>query len=110
MKVRATVRLVRRRPIKERRQQNSSTSTQMNTILCRSCPEHEEKTVPMPVISTVRGLLRRRLLWLDRQRLTGAGTEKTDKADALRIAHIMRTGWFRQAHIKSEAATGRSFC
>ncbi len=26
---------------------------------------------------------------------------KTDKADALGIAHIMRTGWFRQVHIKS---------
>ena len=39
-----------------------------------------------------------------------AQRNKTDKADALGIAHIMRTGWFRQAHIKSEAATGRSFC
>ena len=28
---------------------------------------------------------------------------KTDKADALGIAHTMRTGWFRKAHIKSEA-------
>lgn len=27
----------------------------------------------------------------------------TDKADALGIAHIMRTGWYRQAHIKSES-------
>lgn len=31
-----------------------------------------------------------------------AQRNKTDKADALGIAHIMRTGWFRQAHIKSE--------
>lgn len=31
-----------------------------------------------------------------------AQRNKTDKADALSIAHIMRTGWFRQAHIKSE--------
>lgn len=28
---------------------------------------------------------------------------KTDKADALGIAHIMRTGWFRQAYIKSQS-------
>lgn len=27
---------------------------------------------------------------------------KTDKADARGIAHIMRTGWFREVHIKSE--------
>jgi transposase len=29
---------------------------------------------------------------------------KTDATDALGIAHIMRTGWFRQAHIKTESA------
>jgi transposase len=28
---------------------------------------------------------------------------KTDTADALGIAHIVRTGWFHKAHIKSEA-------
>lgn len=33
----------------------------------------------------------------------GAQRNKTDAADALGIAHIMRTGWFRQAHIKSES-------
>jgi len=27
---------------------------------------------------------------------------KTDKADARGIAHIMRTGWFREVHVKSE--------
>jgi transposase len=32
-----------------------------------------------------------------------AQRNKTDKTDALGIAHIMRTGWFRKAHIKSEA-------
>ncbi|MCK1657770.1 IS110 family transposase [Bradyrhizobium sp. 151] len=32
-----------------------------------------------------------------------AQRNKTDRADALGIAHIMRTGWFRRAHIKSEA-------
>jgi transposase len=32
-----------------------------------------------------------------------AQRNKTDKADALGIAHIMRTGWFRTAHIKSKA-------
>lgn len=32
-----------------------------------------------------------------------AQRNKTDKADALGIAHIMRTGWFRRAHIKSAA-------
>lgn len=31
-----------------------------------------------------------------------AERNKTDKADALGIAHIMRIGWFRQAHIKSD--------
>lgn len=31
-----------------------------------------------------------------------AQRNKTDAADALGIAHIMRTGWFRRAHIKSE--------
>jgi transposase len=31
-----------------------------------------------------------------------AQRNKTDKADALGIAHIMRTGWFRKAHIKSQ--------
>jgi transposase len=32
-----------------------------------------------------------------------AQRNKTDKTDALRLAHLTRTGWFRQAHIKSEA-------
>ena len=32
-----------------------------------------------------------------------AQRNKTDKTDALGIAHLMRTGWFRKAHIKSEA-------
>lgn len=32
-----------------------------------------------------------------------AQRNKTDRADALGLAHLMRTGWFRQAHIKSEA-------
>lgn len=31
-----------------------------------------------------------------------AQRNKTDAADALGIAHIMRTGWFRQAHMKTE--------
>ncbi|MFC3321385.1 IS110 family transposase [Mesorhizobium cantuariense] len=31
-----------------------------------------------------------------------AQRNKTDAADALGIAHIMRTGWFRSAHVKSE--------
>lgn len=32
-----------------------------------------------------------------------AQRNKTDAADALGIAHILRTGWFRTAHIKTEA-------
>ena len=32
-----------------------------------------------------------------------AQRNKTDKADALGLAHLMRTGWFRKAHIKSES-------
>lgn len=32
-----------------------------------------------------------------------AQRNKTDKTDAIGIAHIMRTGWFRQAYIKSES-------
>ena len=31
-----------------------------------------------------------------------ARRNKTDAADALGIAHLMRTGWFRQAHFTSE--------
>ncbi len=31
-----------------------------------------------------------------------AQRNKTDAKDALGLAHIMRTGWFRQAHIKTE--------
>ena len=31
-----------------------------------------------------------------------AQRNKTDAADALGLAHIMRTGWFRRAHIKTE--------
>jgi transposase len=33
-----------------------------------------------------------------------AQRNKTDAADALGIAQLMRTGWFRQAHIKTEAS------
>jgi transposase len=32
-----------------------------------------------------------------------AQRNKTDRTDALGLAHLMRTGWFRRAHIKSEA-------
>jgi transposase len=32
-----------------------------------------------------------------------AQRNKTDAADALGLAHIVRTVWYRQAHIKSEA-------
>lgn len=32
-----------------------------------------------------------------------AQRNKTDAADALGIAHIMRTGWYRVAHVKTEA-------
>ncbi|MEK9285748.1 IS110 family transposase, partial [Bradyrhizobium sp. ISRA442] len=32
-----------------------------------------------------------------------AQRNKTDRTDALGLAHLMRTGWFRKAHIKSEA-------
>jgi transposase len=31
-----------------------------------------------------------------------AQRNKTDATDALGLAHIMRTGWFRQAHVKSD--------
>lgn len=33
-----------------------------------------------------------------------AQRNKTDKHDARGIAHLMRTGWFRQVHVKSEAS------
>src|SRR4029434_5551979 len=65
----------------------------MNAILCRSCTEHEEKTVLLPVNSTVRGSLRRGRPWLDRLRLTNAGTEKTDR--------MMRAGVYRPVHVKT---------
>ncbi len=32
-----------------------------------------------------------------------AQRNKTDATDALALAHIVRTGWFRQAHIKTES-------
>jgi transposase len=32
-----------------------------------------------------------------------AQRNKTDRTDALGLAHLMRTGWFKTAHIKSEA-------
>jgi transposase len=32
-----------------------------------------------------------------------AQRNKTDATDALALAHIVRTGWFRQSHIKSES-------
>jgi transposase len=32
----------------------------------------------------------------------GAQRNKTEAADALGIAHLMRTGWFLQAHIKTQ--------
>jgi transposase len=32
-----------------------------------------------------------------------SAAQQTDKPDALDLAHILRTGWFRQAHVKSEA-------
>jgi transposase len=32
-----------------------------------------------------------------------AQRNKTDATDALGLAHIVRTGWFRTAHIKTEA-------
>jgi transposase len=43
---------------------------------------------------------------LETQRVRAAMSaqrNKTDKADALGLAHLMRTGWFRTAHIKSES-------
>lgn len=33
-----------------------------------------------------------------------AQRNKTDAADAIGIAHLMRTGWFRQAHVKTDGA------
>ena len=33
-----------------------------------------------------------------------AQRNKTDATDALGLAHLMRTGWFRQAHVKTEGA------
>src|SRR6266545_2233765 len=36
-----------------------------------------------------------------------AQRNKTDATDALALAHIVRTGWFRQAHIKSESCYRR---
>ena len=33
-----------------------------------------------------------------------AQRNKTDSTDALELAHLMRTGWFRQAHVKTDGA------
>src|ERR1700741_2298834 len=73
----------------------------MNAILCRSCTEHEEKTVLLPVNSTVRGSLRRGRPWLYRLRFKNAGREKTDRTDARGIAQMMRAGLYRPVHVKT---------
>ena len=39
-----------------------------------------------------------------------AQRNKTDAADALGIVHLMRTGWFRQAHVKTDQPTGCGCC
>lgn len=36
--------------------------------------------------------------------IMSAQRNKTDATDALGLAHVVRTGWFRQAHVKSEGA------
>jgi hypothetical protein len=33
-----------------------------------------------------------------------AQRNKTDATDALGLAHLMRTGWFRQAHVRTDGA------
>lgn len=38
-----------------------------------------------------------------------AQRNKTDATDALALAHIVRTGWFRQAHIKTESCYRKAF-
>jgi transposase len=35
-----------------------------------------------------------------------AQRNKTDATDALGLAHLMRTGWFRQAYVKTEGPIG----
>lgn len=40
---------------------------------------------------------------LETQHVRAALKAQRNKTDALGLAHLMRTGWFRQAHIKSEA-------
>ncbi len=53
----------------------------------------ELKTFGLPVV------------WLETRHVRAAMAaqrNKTDAADALGIAHILRTGWFRQAHVKTE--------
>ncbi|MBI2735436.1 MAG: IS110 family transposase [Rhodospirillales bacterium] len=42
---------------------------------------------------------------LETRHVRGLSTQrnKTDATDALALAHIVRTGWFRQAHIKTES-------
>lgn len=39
-----------------------------------------------------------------------AQRNKTDAADALGLAHIVRTGWFRRATSRRKAATASGFC
>ena len=36
--------------------------------------------------------------------IMSAQRNKTDATDALGLAHVVRTGWFKQAHVKSEGA------
>jgi transposase len=40
----------------------------------------------------------------------GAQRNKTDATDALGLAHIMRTGWYRTAHVKLTGPTGCASC
>ena len=38
-----------------------------------------------------------------------AMTNKTDRNDARGIANMMRTGWFRAVHVKTQASQERRF-
>ena len=80
----------------------------MNSILRRSCVERVEKTVPWGSGSAWRDT-RRSLPCNKRLRLTKAGTEKTDRADAKGLALLLCRGIYRVAYVKSDEAAAIRF-
>jgi len=50
------------------------------------------------------------IVCLEARRARAAMAAQRDKTDALGLAYIVRTGWYRAAHIKTEACYRRGCC